>query len=151
MDCKVCGKKLGVRNTSGYCRDDFNRLPVSDETKAKRAATMRKTLMANPDMRERRRKAIAEAARRPEIRAMRSKAAKEQKLWLHSIGKMTPEQYERRNRSLSATRLAHIPSEYRERYRTIKKRHGLKAAEAYELIMEEYEADKARWRREWAA
>lgn len=151
MNCKTCGKKLGPKNASGFCRNDFNRQPVSAETRAKRAETLRATLMADPVARERRRQAIAEAARRPEIRALRSKMAKEQKLWVHSIGKMTREQLDRRNRSLSATRLSHIPSEYRDQYRTLKKRHGLKADEAYELISQQIEADKKRWRREWAA
>ena len=146
-----CDKTLGPKNASGLCRTHFNQQPVSDETRAKRRATTLAMLAANPDLRERRRAAAAEAARRPDVRAARSARAKASRLWEHSIGKMTREQLDARNRAVSAARLAHIPSDYREEYRRLVKRKGFSAAEAEAMIITQYEADKARWRQEWAA
>lgn len=149
-DCSVCGRALGAKNKTGLCRVHFNQQPVSEATREKRSRSMIRRLAVDPELRERRRSIAADAARRPEVRAARSTRAKEQRLWERAFGKMTREQIDARNRAVSDAKLAHIPSDYRDEYRRIK-RAGYKASEARDMIAEQQMADRARWRREWAS
>ena len=145
MNCATCDKPLGSQNTSGYCRVHFNQRPVSDETRAKRSASIKRFIAANPEWQQERQRKSTETLRQPEYRQARRENIYRQQLW-NVKWERTPEFRAKLGRSISDTKLAHIPRDYRAFYRTLTKQHGYKASEAERLVAEMQERDLANFR-----
>lgn len=148
-NCTVCGKGLHKRNQTGICRECF-RTHRPDHIRKRQSDAVKRVYAERPEYREKHRKAMAARARSPEHRQRASERAKSMRIWEMGHKAITPEIIEKRRARISATRLAHIPADYRDQYRHLVSVKHLRAAEAERIVLEQQEADRARWRKEWA-
>lgn len=141
--CASCGASLGPKNTSGRCR-----LHPSSETKAKRSASIKRLFATDPDFRARHK---ASAGRQTEAgRKSLSDAAKARNL--SAIGRrfITDESLRKIGKTNRDLSLAHIPSEYRDLYSELRRKHRVSVAEALAAVEQQQATDAARFRREVA-
>lgn len=161
----LCGKALSRHNRTGYCRACYSRSVLvkpraerfcscgvaitrhsrsgqcrtcamsSPEVCERRTAGIRAAYRHNPDFLERQRRWMAELNRQPEARARSGEQARRIKLWEYGLPKMMPEVRARQGKTLSDRRLAHIPEEVREEYRSLVAR-DFTAAEAERIVTE---------------
>lgn len=133
-----CGKVLGQRNTSGLCQPCVTRARNHcPDFRAKASASLRARFANDEDLRRRRAISNAEIARRPENRE-----ANRQRMMGNTFGHRSninrPAGSQARaiaGKRVSATKLAHIPSDFRDSYRELRKL-GLPAAEAETIVLE---------------
>lgn len=137
--CRECGKALCWGNKSGLCRSCSNSDP---EILQRRAEGRRKAFLYDPMKRERQRKAVSEANRRPERRARSGELARAIRLWDYGQAALTPESYRKAGWINSERKLAHIPLAYRDEYKGLAKKYG--AAEAERMICELADAQARR-------
>lgn len=148
--CAECSTTLGPRNTSGYCARHVGianmRRPGVRE---KAARNMRLRLAADPVLREGYQARMRAHQALPQAREARRQRWLAEKPWIKG-NEVQPKGGEARQRmaaSISARRLAWCPPELRDDYRLLTNVKGLKAAEAREMILEQHEAEMARFRR----
>lgn len=133
--CGRCGVGISRWSKTGHCRSCVFKVP---EIAAKRSAAIKRAFMADPMKRERQRRGVAEANRRPEARERARRRAIESRIWEKGVEAMTPEVRERIGRTQTEQRLAHIPLERRAEYKKLVKEIG--AAEATRVILAHHEA-----------
>lgn len=121
--CRDCHGPISAENRTGFCR---------------RCAPARR--YDDPEYRMRHAAAAAEAARRT-------------KPWLKGNAAMPKgsEPRMRAGRHSSQTKLAHVPSEYRDLYRAIRDKPGTTAKEALQIVLDHAERERQRIRRELQA
>lgn len=132
--CTRCDARICRDNKSGLCRSCINKDP---DFIARRSKAIRRAFMADPLLREKHRRAVAEANRRPERRERSGEQARRLRLWEHGLPKITAEVRKRQGAAQTERRLAHIPLERRDEYRVLAKKYG--AAEASRIIIEHQE------------
>jgi hypothetical protein len=147
--CRDCGKGLGRRNRSGFCRACCGRnSSKSPEWRERQRAGVIRSLMANPERKE---ELVARARRLsadPEMCRRRMEAAHRTRPWEKAAkASQDPEVRARAGRSISATRLAWCPPHLRDHYRYLLYSQHIKAAEARQMIEEMHEAEMVRFRR----
>lgn len=145
--CVGCGSGLHQKNTTGYCRPCFARKNAGDPLiRAKIARAYSEHAKRNPQaVRERARKAAATKKANPELIARLAETMRQQV----QPKSCTPEAIARRDlhargRKISATKLAWCPVEYRPLYTALMRDHGLKRAEAWEIVKKQMAADRTR-------
>ena len=143
--CKSCRATLGARNQSGYCRKCFSRsVPVSDETRAKISAGIKRKLMEDPEFAEQRKEHARQASRSPAAVEARTERWNRERLWEKgTAARCKPEVAKRAGRPLSARRLAWCPPHLRQAYRDLINVKRIKAAEARRMILEQDAAEVA--------
>lgn len=138
--CAICEVSLGMKNTSGRCRQH-----PSEETLAKRGATLRRLFATDPDFRARHK---VKAGRQTEAgRKAISDRAKAVNLSAMGRAAMTEETHRKIAKANRDRALAHIASEYRELYSELRNKHRIPVAEAMAAVEQQQEADLARFRR----
>ena len=142
MNCARCPNPICRENKSGLCRVCFNADPAMQ---AKRAEGIRRAFM-DPVKRERQRKAVAAANKRPERRARSGELAKALKLWESGLPKITGEVRAVQGKTCSANRMAHIPADYLDLYRELTRVRRLPAGEALAVVLDQQERDLAQFR-----
>lgn len=147
--CKSCRATLGARNQSGYCRKCFSRsVPVSDETRAKISAGIKRKLMEDPEFAEQRKEHARQASRSPAAVEARTERWKRERLWEKgTAARCKPEVAKRAGRTLSARRLAWCPPHLRQAYLDLINVKRIKAAEARRMIEDQVAAEIAAVRR----
>lgn len=141
--CKACEKELYRYNTSGYCRPCWSK---SDEKRARTSATVKRHWRENPELRERYRQAGIRNLMAPGVQEKRIQAVKDNRTWEIASQYITPEARQKANIRAQETRLGHIPREYRDEYRRLRRSKQMTAAEAAEVIRQQHETDMARFR-----
>lgn len=133
-NCATCGRELSRSTRGQYCRDHYTHDSAGRE---KRAASVKRYFALNPHALAARSKAVAEANRRPERRELARSQAVERRLWEQGLAAASaPEARARQGKACSESRLAHVPLERRDEYRSLSARYG--AAEAFRIVMEHH-------------
>lgn len=149
--CIDCGAPVGPRSKTGRCRTHAmafsNNTP---EVKAKRVASWKRTLAADPAMRERLRETGRRSAAKPGEIERRRAFAKAQGIAEIGRAARTPEAFARQGRSYTETRLGHIPPHLRAEYRRLKSRH-FTSEEATAMLLEQDAREVARVRQAMGA
>lgn len=148
--CSDCPSPISDRSKTGRCRrcaaSVNNRRP---DVVAKRAAGLRRRLANDPECRA----AYADRARHASScrdMAAVSQRAKDGKIWLAGNAQRwanAPPNSEARKITgarISARKLAHIPTDYRDEYRGLILR-GFKAAEAERIVLQQHDKERARF------
>lgn len=151
--CPDCGQHIAAKSTR--CRACSNRRVASrPEVRAKAAATFKMNYRADParqaEHRERVR-ATVEQARIDNPAFFEARRENGRRHGPGNIGKSwTPEVRAKAGRTISARRLADIPSDYRDMYRDLTKQH-LKADERKRIVLEHAAVEQARIAAEMAS
>ena len=141
--CRTCNTPITKRSKSGLCCPCMRKDP---EINARKSASVRKAYQTNPEYKAQQRARLVEQNRSERMRALAGKRAKELRIWEKAKDAMTPEVRKRAGIAISARRLAHIPPELRDEYRTLTSRHWHKE-EATRIILDKYERDMEAFRR----
>lgn len=145
-----CGKELGRYNKSGNCRSCTAKRINSDPAMIeKRRAGIKRRLDADPALREAMRKRGAAVFSRPEVRERARLGVIRCQNWKKGHAAITPETLARRSISISNTRLAHIPTDYRDLYRFLRRSKGMSVADATQACLDQQEADRRALHKEW--
>jgi hypothetical protein len=148
-----CGRKLGPADKTGLCRSCFNHVRNADpEFQERRRQAMRAKWQTDPEWAERQRARFAALNECPERRAKLSERMRGNELWRRSsyAREVGSPQRMLAGRKGSATKLSHIPGDYRDLYRSLVKK-GLTAADAEAAVRHHAEAERQRIRRELQA
>ncbi|WP_139809985.1 hypothetical protein [Sphingomonas azotifigens] len=151
--CPDCGGRMAAGSTR--CRTCSNRrVASSPEVRAKAAATFRMNYNADPARQAEHRarvRATVERARIDNPAFFEARRENGRRHGPRNIDKSwAPEARAKAGRSISARRLAHIPSEYRDLYRDLTKQ-DLTAAERERIVLDHAARDRARIAAEMAA
>lgn len=145
-----CETTLGPRNKSGLCRSCVaKRVNADPAMNEKRRAGIKRRLDADPALREAMRKRGAAVFSRPEVRERARLGVIRCQNWKKGHAAITPEALARRSISISNTRLAHIPTDYRDLYRFLRKSKRLSVADATQACLDQQEADRRSLHKEW--
>ncbi|KQM92209.1 hypothetical protein ASE70_14945 [Sphingomonas sp. Leaf22] len=141
--CPDCGCRVSYNATR--CRTHANAIYNSDPvSRAAKSATMRRRF-ADPSYRDAHialsRAGTARLMEQPGEREKRAAAGRANGL-RNLEATRSPEVRARAGRAISATKLAHIPDEYRGMYRELKPA-GYTAAEREQMVLEQRERDRA--------
>lgn len=151
--CSDCAKPIRNENTSGRCKVCAtiynNRLPDSIEKRrvgwAKRLANPRHYADLCRVAKQNSRKAMADPAKRAAA-AERARLIWQQYLNTPEMREYvnSPEVRSRAGRSLSETRMAWCPPEYRSAYYDIRRKVQCSAADARQIILDQIKSDQAK-------
>ena len=146
--CTDCGKALGQRNVSGFCRRCLGRnASKMPGWREKQREAIRRGFAENPERRE----AYAERARKlkdlPGLKERRRERWVAGRFW-EKGNECQPAGSESRRKAgarARASRLAHIPPHLRDEYVALSRTH-LPAEERARIVVEQEEADMRRFR-----
>ena len=145
-----CEAVLGPSNKTGNCRSctakRINNDPVNLE---KRRAGIKRRLDADPALREAMRKRGAAVFSRPDVRERARLGVIRCQNWRKGQAAITPEILARRSISMSNTKLAHIPTDYRDLYRFLRRSKKMSVADATQVCLDQQEADRRALHKEW--
>lgn len=142
--CITCGKPIGPRGKTGYCRKHHNQSP---ESRAKRSEVMKRLWSTDPAYRDHMTTAGAANLRTETAVTRRAAAVKANRTWEKASAAITPEHRAKGALRNTETLLGHIPREYRDMYRVLTRNRRVPAAEAAAMIHEQHALDMARFRR----
>ena len=146
QECSKCGAIQARRSKTGLCQTCFNACRPKEFTEKCTAALIAK-LRHDPVYKQQCVDRLRMLARSEEGRERSRQRAKD--MGLYKIGQQTaatPEALERRGRSVTRTKLAHVPSDYRDLYRFLVKKRKVKAADALVMVKEQQAKDLATFR-----
>jgi hypothetical protein len=146
-ECKTCDKPLGYGNKSGYCGQHHNSAP---ELVEKRNAAQRMRYASDPILRERIRQNSIRVANFPAEQERRRNAPHLAQMAAKGRAGITREGIERRNKAISAARMAWCPPELRDLAKTLTGKK-IPLAEVKVMIAEQHEKDMADFRRKLGA
>lgn len=145
-----CNTPLGSKNKSGRCRSCTARKNNADPVfRQKRAEAVRFKYATDPTYRADARRRAGEVFKRPDVREKGRAAVLRSRNWEKALAAITPETIAKRARTHSNNRLAHIPSDYRDLYRHLRRDKHLTAADATRICLEQQEHDRRAMHREW--
>lgn len=141
----ACGRTLGPRNKSGYCKYHAAGALRSPEHNARIKEGWRLKMLADPAFLEAKRESMARARRcqDPEVNRRR---IMESRLWERAYVAITPETRARAGRSRTNSTLAWCPPELRDDYRRLLHRNDMNAASAKAAILDQHETNMRRLR-----
>ena len=148
--CIKCAGPVTTQSKSGACKRCSASVSASPEVAAKISASL-KRYFTDPEARQRAKETVIRNGQTEYAMKRRSEVAKRIGLSKMGLAAITPEIMRKRAERQSAVALAHIPRELRDEYKRLRKVKKFTAAEAEKVIMDQHEADMARWRKEIAA
>jgi len=141
--CEECGKQLERRKRSTSPRDLCAKHSASDPGRRQRISASITAKHADPNYSAKR-----EAALRVAYQRMKREGHPVLKVWSDNLRKwrINPsvagsEERRRATAKATATRLAHIPVEYRDEYRRLTKSDKMSAADATRMVLEQCDKD----------
>lgn len=150
-ECRTCSKPIGAKNRSGLCSYCVARDPEAVE---RRRQGLLRTYAVRPEVRQAASARLRAVTCTPEHAERGRRLMKENRVWEHGIKACGPSGSPSRQKmakSLSNTRLRHIPPELRDEYKRLVTVKDFSAAEATEIITSHHEMAMARWRRQIGA
>lgn len=144
--CRDCPAEIHRRSKSGLCRYCIGRDP---EAIAKRVEASRRAYILRPEILDRARERLLAATKTPEHAERARKMMKTHRLWERGIEVCGPSGSPSRKqmaRTLSSTRLRHIPPERREEYRHLVNNKKFPAAEAARIVLDQHQVEMTRFR-----
>jgi len=145
-----CGNTLGPRNKSGNCRScTAKRINADPLFRARQADGVRAKMANDHVYRAACQKRAAALFARPDIRAKAREGVLRCRNWEKATAAITPEALAKRGRTLTAIKLAHVPTDYRDLYRFLRRTKRLSIADATKACLDQQAADKRAMHREW--
>jgi hypothetical protein len=144
--CRTCQKELWRRNKSGLCRVCQQTDP---EAIARRNEGWRRAYTVRPELLKACGERLRAVTRTPGHAERARKMMVEQRLWergIEALGAAGSDVRLKAGKSLSRSRLSHIPPQYHDEYRRLVNNKGFRAAEALKIIIDEHETKMQRWR-----
>lgn len=144
--CSTCGTGIYHRNKSGLCRSCIAHDPA---IQAKRAEGMRRAFQLRPELLVAATERIRAATKTPEHAERARRMMKEGRLWERGVLALGPAGSpvrQRAGKTVSNTRLNHIPRELRDEYRHLVNIKRFSAAEAQSIVLEQHEREIERFR-----
>lgn len=146
--CGDCGVKVCARqNKSGYCRKCLLARRMADPTVNSRRLEAQRKALASPEVKAKIRNIVKKRSADPAYREkMREAGKRNYHLTIGSekaiAARSTPEVIARRAKTHSERDLAWCPAEYRDQYRHLNTRCGIKADDARRMIFDQIAADR---------
>lgn len=148
LQCKSCSAPITRQSKTGYCAPCALRARNADpEFQQRRVNAIKRVFAYRPELSEGNRAFITALNKSPERRAQQAIISKQNRTIAHARKGLTPEVHKRIGQTQSRRRLAHIPPEYRDLYRCLMKKRGIKASDATAIVMAQHEKDMADFRR----
>lgn len=144
--CRTCAAPINRRNKSGLCRAC---IAHDREMQLKRIEASRRAYQARPEILAAATARLVAETQKPEHAERSRRMMIEQRLWERGAaarGEKGSPANRKMARTLSATRLSHIPPELRDEYRHLVKIKRFSAAEASRMVAELHKAEMARFR-----
>lgn len=147
--CKDCGKELGRRNKSGYCRACSGRAvwrnPANREAHRK---AVRRKIHGDPETLAKYRENARKAAASPATAKARKERWQRDRVWEKgNLAARAPEVRERAGRATALTRLPWCPPHLLDLYRELTRDKRIPAAEAKRMVLDQERAEIADLRR----